>query len=629
MMIGGASNNFRFGGLATGLDTDQMVRDLMRAERVPLDRLHQRKQLAEWRQFEYREIINLLRGFKDEYFNLLKSESNMLSQNAYKKYSAVSTDSTVVTAEGSSTAMAGSHSITVTNLATAAVRQSASGVTGQVEGTAAADFGAATGKSFVITVDGTHKEITIDAGITDVASLQNAVDNAVGAGKIRVEDTGGGILGFVPEAGSGVHNIKLSGGAYSALADLGFGTGANVSNRISTGDTLADIRNKMSTPFEFDGGGNMNLVINGKVFSFSHDTTLRSMMNEINSDETAQVTMQYDEINDTFKFTAKQTGVGDTLQLSETGSTFLASADVTAYTAGEDAVVTLDGQKLTRSSNTFTVEGIKYTLLKESTEAQTISLTQDVEAVYDNISNFVAKYNEMIGTINNKLGEEYDRDYLPLTAEEKEAMSEDEIEKWEKMAKTGLLRNDSTLEKIVDRMRRALYDPVQGVSKMLHNIGITTDTYKHKGKLIIDEEKLKKAIEDDPDGVMNLFCQPSDSYPTGYRTLKAEERTVRYQEEGLAYRLFDIIEDNISTFRDNDDNKGFLLEKAGITNDASEFSNMLYEEIEDYEDAIEAMYNRLIDKENNYYRRFTALEQAIFQMNSQSQWLASQFGTGG
>jgi flagellar hook-associated protein 2 len=143
-------------------------------------------------------------------------------------------------------------------------------------------------------------------------------------------------------------------------------------------------------------------------------------------------------------------------------------------------------------------------LLKENADTQTVSLTQDVDSVYDNISKFIAKYNEIIDTINNKLSEKYDRNYLPLTDEQKEAMNEDDIKKWEEKAKTGLLRNDSILQNIVYRMRSAVYDSVAGISTALSEIGITTDTYVTKGKLIIDETKLKEAIRNNPDNVMNL-----------------------------------------------------------------------------------------------------------------------------
>ena len=84
--ITGYSTKFRIGGLATGLDTDQMVSDLMKAERIPLQKLMQKRQLSEWKMDAYRDITNKLRAFKDDFFNTLKPSSNMLSASQYKKF---------------------------------------------------------------------------------------------------------------------------------------------------------------------------------------------------------------------------------------------------------------------------------------------------------------------------------------------------------------------------------------------------------------------------------------------------------------------------------------------------------------------------------------------------------------
>ena len=296
------------------------------------------------------------------------------------------------------------------------------------------------------------------------------------------------------------------------------------------------------------------------------------------------------------------------------------------YTSGEDAQLILDGQNVTRSSNTFTSNGVTYTLLKESATEQTVSLKPDVDAVYNNIKSFIDKYNNVIETINNKLSEKYDRDYQPLTDEQKEAMSDDDIEKWEKKAKTGLLRNDDLLESIVYNMRTALFESVKGVTTTLSSIGINTKTYSDKGKLTIDETKLKEAISKDPDGVMNLFSKQSTSQSSYSRDLTSDQRKTRYQEEGLAQRLSDILEDNISTFRDINGNKGKLLQKAGITGDASEYSNTIYDQIKGYNTKIADLAVMLADKEDRYYEKYARLEELMSKMNSQSSWLSSQLG---
>jgi flagellar hook-associated protein 2 len=120
MAVNGISNminsRLRLTGMASGLDTDTIISSLMKIERAPLDKVMQKKQLAEWKRDDYREITNLLRGLKDEFFDVLKPSSYMLSQNSYKKFSVSSTDSTVVTATGGAEGSMGSHKITVTTL---------------------------------------------------------------------------------------------------------------------------------------------------------------------------------------------------------------------------------------------------------------------------------------------------------------------------------------------------------------------------------------------------------------------------------------------------------------------------------------------------------------------------------
>ena len=182
------------------------------------------------------------------------------------------------------------------------------------------------------------------------------------------------------------------------------------------------------------------------------------------------------------------------------------------------------------------------------------------------------------------------------------------------------------LEKIQSDMRMALIDSVEGVGISLSSIGITSKSYSDKGKLYIDEEKLKAAIREKPDEVKNLFKKQSESVPSYTRDLTTSERSTRYKEQGLFYRLSDIIENNISTFRDKNDKKGILLEKAGIEGDLSEFRSSLSKDISSYDDRIAELLDKLIQKEENYYRQFSQLESYMNQMNSQMSWLTSQLG---
>lgn len=625
------SNLLRLTGLASGIDTDSIVKSLMKAAETKLDTVKQKKQLAEWKQESYQEVTSLLNDFNDKYFDVL-SDTYMLSSSTYKTLDTSSSDTSVVTATAGSTATSGTHTIQVQNLATAATMQSASTVAKDINGDSAADFSSAQGKSFVINVDGTKKTITIDEGITSISGLQDAIDKAVGEGKVEVSDTNGdgtGALVISAVEDSGVHSITISDKTTGALSALGFGEDSTLSNRLSTSDTLEEIAAQMNGTLTFDSEDNLNLEINGVSFTISKDTKLSEMMEQINESD-AGVTMEYDKVNNKFVFTAAETGAGNTIEVSESGSNFLTAAGITDYTEGEDAVVLIDGEKYTRSSNTVEADGVTYALVSESDEVQTVSVTKDTDAVYDLITGFVEDYNTLIETINDKLSEEYDYDYQPLTDDQKEEMTDEQIEDWEAQAKTGLLANDLTLNSMLTKIRTALYTSVEGVTGPLSSIGISTEDYEDNGKLVIDETTLKQAIEEDPESVISLFCQGSETYSgkNTNRDLSSYERSVRSEEEGIAYRVYDILQDYISTTRDGSGNKGILIEKAGVDDDSSETDNYFYNLISDYDEKIDYLTNKLEEKEDYYYSKFTAMETALSNLNSQANLIANFSSSG-
>ncbi|PAB60119.1 flagellar filament capping protein FliD [Anaeromicrobium sediminis] len=627
MYIAGATSSSRVTGMVSGMDTDQMVKDLMEVEKQPLDKAYQDKQLTEWTMDAYRDVTMEIKEFEDSYFNYLNSSNNMLSSSTYIIYDTVCSNESAVKVSAGSESVEGNHTMEVLNVATSASLESNSGISKGIEGISVPDFTAAHGKSFEMSVDGTTKTINIDSSINDVVDMQAAIDDAYGAGKIEVSTNPSGALTFEPVADSGIHNIELVSKSDDALEDLGFGSGAILNNRIDTSDTLEEVSLNMETPFTFDSEGNVSFTINGEEFEFHKSTTLDKMMNEINTNSAAGVYFTYDEISDEFKFTATQTGAGNSINITESGSNFMASAKIDDYTSGEDAQVILDGETLTRSDNTFSVSGITYTVLAETTEPVNMSISLDVDSVYENIMSFVDAYNELIDSLHDTVSEEYDRDYPPLTNEEKSQMSDEEIELWEEQAKTGLLSSDPIIEDILRDMRVALYDPVDGVSLTLADIGITTGSYDEYGKLVVDEDKLKESIEDNPQGVMNLFCKESSSHPgtNTARNLDGDEREVRYEEEGLAYRLYDIMEDNVSIYRNANGSKGTLLEKVGMIGDSSEYDNIYYSRIEDYEEEIEELEEKMLDKENYYYEQFAAMEVYLQEMNSQLESIMSMF----
>lgn len=630
-----SSSTSRITGFS-GFDTEGTIKSLMDAERMPLTLLQQKRQVVEWRQAAYRDMTTSLRSFKSTYFDVVTPATNMLSSNTIMALSAKSTSDTYVTVTASAEADQAARLVKVDQLATADTAISSSGVTKSIAGTVAnLDL---TGKSFKLTLDGVTREISL-ANYTDPnpgleSTLQSAIDTAFGNGKVVVDYDGGtaanGTLSFSTANGAG--KLTLTTSANTGLEDLGFTSGDT--NRIKTTDTLEVLADKLGISLTFDAD-NVNFSINGKAFSFSKTTSLSSVMNTVNADGTANVRMSYDESSDKVTIRAKQFGAGDNIRLSETGSNLFAafgidpSNPVSALNQGIDAIATIDGQQVVRSSNTFSLNGVSYTLNKQhpvDATGETITVSQDVGSAVDKIKAFVEKFNTLLDNLNTKVSERYDRNYLPLTDDQKEAMNEKDIENWESRAKTGLLQNDAILQRISEDMRRALSETVEGAGLSMSEIGISSSSYLDRGKLTIDETKLRDALQNKPDQVVSLLNGTAESVPLYSRTLTAEQKETRYNQSGVFQRLSDIIDDNISILRDTNGKKGILLEKAGITGDTSITSNTITNELKTYNERILNLLDVLSDKEDAYYKRFTAMESALQKMNSQGSWLASQFG---
>lgn len=539
------NSRLRFTGMASGLDTDYIVQQMMRVERMKVDKVKQEKQILEWRRDDYRSITNLLRGFKDEYFDILRPESFMRSANTYYSYTAKSDNENVVTASGNSQISMIEHSIKVTRLAKAA------------------------------SIEGTENIVPGD------------------------------------------------------------------DNNLSLYDTLEQVREKLGgdeSGITFTADGKLAFIINDKTIEIDKNKSLNELLSTINNSE-ADVKLSYSSFLDKFIMNSKTTGAEAKIEIKDSSGFFKAiglagEPDGEGYVAkvnGDDAAFELDGKQATNASNIFTIDGVTYTLHGISDAPVKITLKQNTDAIFDKIKNFIDKYNEIVDKITAKVNESRPRSggrsgsyYLPLTDEQKEAMKEDEINNWEENAKKGLVRNDSILNNILFNMRRAMGDKTD--AGILASIGVSTGDWREGARLKIDEEKLKKAINDNPDQVMNIFAkQSSVSYdPDNSKALREQ----RYNESGVVERLFDILQDNIRTTRNKDGQKGLLLEKAGIIGDLTEFKSTLVEEINKKDILIEDMMQKLFDKEEHLYLKFTSLETAMSRMSAQSAWLSQQLGGG-
>ncbi|WP_026478989.1 flagellar filament capping protein FliD [Alkaliphilus transvaalensis] len=510
----------RIGGLASGMDTEQMVRDLMRAERMRMNKFLRQEQTLKWRQESYNDVNRVMANFilntrKD--FGITQiSPNGTLRQNATNNLNwikaANSSNEAIVSATARGDAMNGNHTVEVKQLANNAAFTSDNLIT---SGILKAD--STFNEEFTITIqnkNGTSKEITALEG-ESISTFVNRINNSV------------------------IDGTEKSMGLRAAF-DINLGQ-LMIRNRDTGEDTI---------------------VVNG--------------------------------LN------------GSTVE-------------------GTNAEIEFNGTTLVRPTNNFTVFGIELNL--RSAEVDTlvnIHVDTNVDGIFNQIKSFVDSYNSMLDTLNGKVNENQYRSFQPLTQEEKDTMSDKDIELWEERAKSGLLRNDEVLIRTVQNLRGDLYKTVDasGVYKHITEIGITTGNYRDGGKLVINEDKLREAISNDPEGVMDLFFKAPASDKTGQD---------RVNDSGLVQRLYDGL---VTGMKD-------VVRRSGTGDDASLLrsvqSNILIDFVTSHS-SISVLDKDLMNlntrivreeriltqREDRYWRQFSAMEKALGQMQQQSNWLYAQ-----
>lgn len=478
-----------------------------------------------------------------------------------------------------------------------------------------------------VTLDGVRKTIAVTEGesMTDFQKkVQSAFGNSVqfkeenGEWKISVDGKG--------------RNLTISANA-DTMEAIGFDKGTTAaSNQLLRSDSLGKLgvvdANDKDTKYSFN--------INGKNIEYTSEDTVSSIMNKINSSD-AGVTISYDDLSD--KFLIKSTSTGEGYDLNITGDTqglFAKlgfnmsgdSLDSSTVIKGQNAVVNINGVTVERANNDFTYNGLNISLNSTTGTYETdangnfvensdgtmkaaagtveqkaeITTTRDTDKIVDTLKSFVEDYNKMIEKLNKYTHEKASyKKYPPLTEAQKKQMSEKEIELWEEKAKEGLLRNDKDVSEFLSDMRSAMYTNV-GSKLSLSSIGINSSSnWQDFGKLEIDEDKLKSALETDSEGVQELF--------TG--------------TNGLATRLSKICDKAANT---SSGKPGSLVQMAGVVGKGSESNNLIREKLDAISKKLESL-NMLYEKrKDRYWKQFNAMETALSNMNSQSSWLSGMMG---
>ncbi|MDM5321610.1 flagellar hook-associated protein 2 [Bacillus altitudinis] len=361
----------------------------------------------------------------------------------------------------------------------------------------------------------------------------------------------------------------------------------------------------------------------------SDSDTIDDIVKKLNNSQlgvTAYKGQIFDGTNyvDTIALTSRTTGEGVSIKATDGNSAsfftqlgFQVDGDnkLVATTQGQKAQYEINGLKMESNNNTFTQADITYELKGTTDKPVSLNVSTDVDAIFDKIKQFVDKYNELVEQVNGKVNEKKNRAYHPLTAEEKKAMSEKEVELWETTAKSGLLRSDSILRSGASKIRSDFYAEITtSDSNKIHmtQIGITTsDKYKDGGKLVIDEPKLREAIGEDPEKVRQMFISGSLNVDTKDKD-KAQQQ---YKEQGIIHR----IKNSLSAFSKS------IQSKAGSTTMAlKEYG--LGKDLDSLTKRMGTFQDRLKMVEARYYKKFNAMDSAIQKLNNQSGYLSQLLG---
>lgn len=630
-------SQLRITGMATGMDTDTTIKQLMKPYQMRIDKMKQDKQVTQWRQDLYREIIGDFNSFKNSYFDVLKPDNYMLSKNSYGSFDSavISSDSTNpagVSVTPFTGAVSGTYKVVVDKLAESAKLSCSAVNEGSIGNLAEWN-----GKKININIGGKDTSIDLSsvdfneegALIADITAKINA--NPDLEGKLSVTQPSAGKVKFSVLTNDTVKIVNTT--HPTALSEIS-GKVINPQKYSTKLSELGVAAGSFSIDYKDSSGKSQTKTI---TVTDPSNTTMQQLIDNVSKETSGNVTLGFSELTGKFTLQTLQMGSGATINTTDTNAILSKLGISTTSAQGIDAEVKITPPGMgvaetfvKKSSNTFTIDNVTYNLTRaDSTVTNNITVTGNSDKAFDKIKGFIDKYNEMVDKINKKIDEKKQYSYLPLTDEQKKDMKEEDIKKWEDKAKEGLLKNDSMLQNMLTAMRGAFYESVENAGVSLTEIGLSTspDTTM-RGKIIIDESKLKEALKTKGEQIATLFTKTSTSFPTYSPDMNTSDRATRSKESGIFQRINDIFSDYVRTTRNKDGKKGMLLEKAGIKGDFTEFKNMLSEDMQKRDKLINDMIDKMSDKENRYYQQFAKLEQAMSNMNAQSSWLAQQLGGG-
>ena len=581
-----------YGLSGSGLDIESLVKMGMMNKQNQYDKMYQTQLKQTWVKEAYNTVYTDVKAFKES-MSTFKMQSNMSAMQATSS----NNDVVSVTANGAAAAM--NHKITVEQVASNAYLMTANGKKIERANTSAANsvylkdvlF---SGDATKTTVDGQTSYLVKNDTTGNIDTFKGS-DVAI---SIEVQDSD-----EVDSDGKPVtHKVEFTYdqifGDNKTLNDLATAfsnSGANVQGGYDNVNDSFSLYNKTS--------GSAN-----KIVLKANNKASAELLNKLHL--------------------ASYDGQTNTLgnEISFAKDTFTEAA------VGTNAKATIDGKTYESDTNKLNVANVIYNFNGVSAknadgtyQASTISVSQDTDKIVDNVKKFVETYNTLIDSLNTKYREEKNTDYKPLTKKQESEMTESQINKWNEKAKSGLLYHDNNIYSIISDMREALYTEVDAVDTVLtdargnkysynsmSSIGITSST--NQGHITLDEEKLKKALTEDPDCVYQLFASDQDSTYISGSTNKNQSDTYTsksdYLNTGIANRLYNSMTTNIRN-----------LESYAGTSKETDDESYLGKLITNMNTKMTSFQTLMKSYESKLYKKYDAMEVALSKLGAQLSYI--------
>lgn len=628
----------RVSGINSGLDTDAIVQELVSAYSKKTEKYEKEQTKLSWKQEAWKSL-------NSKVYSLYTNTSKLKYSSAYaaKKVSVSDTTKASVTASGN--AVNGTQKLNV--LQTAQSAYLTGGKISTTNGEAAtsetklSELGFTENATIRVHLNKTDEDgnpietdikLTKDSTLADVTKeLQNAGVNASfdeKNGRLYISSKDSGTIGDFTITASDAQGTGNMYRANRLLDRLGIG-----SNSYAAGDVITTKQGKtaeMNTTLVNLGytGGETTFTVNGKDITVYPQTNIRDLLNDFKA---AGISASFDGATGKLSFSSSEslTFEGDADVLKLLGLDSGLKADISRDPIkldGSDAMIVLNGVLYTSDSNSFSVNGLNITAnsvtddintlldangevdLSKLTDANAISITTstDTQGIYDTIKDFLTEYNNIINEMTKLYNADSARDYEPLTDDEKDAMSDTEIEKWETKIKDSLLRRDSSLDSIMSSMISAMNKGIviNGETYALSSFGIHTMGYlnaaeNEQNAFHIDGDEDDENTSGNKDKLMTAITEDADT-------------VIEFMKQ-LSSNLYKAIDDNMQSTT--------MRSRYKIYNDKE-----LDKQYNNYAKLISQWEEKVSDKEEYYYKQFTAMESALAKLNSQQSSLSGLLG---